>query len=403
LRIAAFLLAIVNALAHDAPAHVTVQLQARIEGKTMRVYARIPLEAVRDVDFPAIEGGYLDIAKLAPQLSGLAKTWVADPLELHENGRRVAAPRVVGTQISIASDKSFATFEQAAAHLREPLPGNAERLFWKQVFFDVALEFPIAYAGLGEQVQTVLHYRDQALLLPGDQDLFPLDPGWMQSARLFVRMGFLHILSGCDHLLFLLCLVIPMPKFRSQVAVVTAFTVAHSITLMASALNMAPDALWFPPLVELLIAVSILFMALANIFQATSHSTMLAFAFGLVHGFGFSFALRESLQFAGSHLIAALFAFNVGVELGQLAALAIMVPAVAMLYRFLIETRVAAIVFSSLAAHTAWHWMLERWDTLAKYAAPSWNAAMILRLVLFFMGAWALVWTLRRVRGRLMR
>ena len=412
LRIVLFSLFVSSALAHDAPAHVTVQIHARPMGATMRVLARIPLEAVRDVDFPAIEGGYLDVDRVAPRLAGLAKIWVADPIELYENGLRTKAPSIVRTQISIASDKSFATCDRAEAHLREPLPANTERLFWKQVFFDVALEFPIesasskfsirpAFAGLGESVRTVLHFRDRTFLLPGDQDRFPLDPSWAQAAWLFVRMGFLHILQGADHLLFLLCLVIPLPRFRSLVWVVTAFTAAHSLTLIGSALNMAPDALWFPPLVELLIAVSIVFMALANIFGSTSHSWMLAFAFGLVHGFGFSFALRESMQFAGSHLAAALLSFNIGVELGQLAALAILVPATSFVYRFVVDARLGSIVFSSLVAHTGWHWMLERWALLAKYSftAPALNAAtgaIALRWILFVMLIWAALWAVRR-------
>ena len=77
--------------------------------------------------------------------------------------------------------------------------------------------------------------------------------------------GFVHILDGTDHLLFLLCLVIPFRRLRPLVLVVTAFTVAHSITLIASAFGLAPDALWFPPLVETLIAASIVYMALENI------------------------------------------------------------------------------------------------------------------------------------------
>ena len=92
-----------------------------------------------------------------------------------------------------------------------------------------------------------------------------LDPSWRQAALQFVKLGFRHILDGTDHLLFLLCLVIPFRRFRSLVAVVTAFTVAHSITLIASAYNLAPDALWFPPLIETLIATSIVYMALENI------------------------------------------------------------------------------------------------------------------------------------------
>ena len=78
----------------------------------------------------------------------------------------------------------------------------------------------------------------------------------------------MHILEGTDHLLFLLCLVIPFRRLRPLVVIVTSFTVAHSITLIASAFGFGPDALWFPPLIETLIAVSIVYMALENIVYA---------------------------------------------------------------------------------------------------------------------------------------
>ncbi len=388
---------------HDAPAQVTVHMHLRPAGGTMRVLARMPLEAVRDVDFPAIAGGYLDVAAFAPRLGGLAKIWVADSVFLFENGERTGAPRIVSTQISMESDRSFSSYELADAHLREPLPANSEKLFWKQVFFDVALEFPIrdprskfliqpAFAGLGERVNTVLHYGPRTFLLSGEQEVFPLEPGWEQAAWLFVRMGFVHILDGTDHLLFLLCLVIPVRRIRALVWVVTAFTAAHSLTLIASVLGMAPDGLWFPPLVELTIAASIVFMALANIVGWAGHrSWMLAFGFGLVHGFGFSFALRESMQFAGGHLAAALLSFNVGVELGQLAALAVMVPAVSAVFRYLVEPRIGGAVLSALAAHTAWHWMWDRYLVLGRYSIsmPVWNLALALKGVLVGMILWA--------------
>ena len=387
---------------HDAPAQVTVHMHLRSAGGTIRALARVPLEAVRDVDFPAIAGGYLDVAALAPRLGGLAKIWVADSVLLFEDGERTGAPRIVSTQISMESDRSFSSYELADAHLREPLPANSEKLFWKQVFFDVALEFPIrdprskfsiqpAFAGLGERVNTVLHYGSRTFLLSGEQGVFPLEPSWGQAAWLFVRMGFVHILDGTDHLLFLLCLVIPVRRIRALVWVVTAFTAAHSLTLIASVLGMAPDGLWFPPLVELTIAASIVFMALANIVGWAGHrSWMLAFGFGLVHGFGFSFALRDSMQFAGGHLAAALLSFNVGVELGQLAALAVMVPAVSAMFRYLVEPRIGGAVLSALAAHTAWHWMWDRYLVLGRYSLsmPEWNLAMGLKGVLAGMILW---------------
>jgi hypothetical protein len=296
--------------------------------------------------------------------------------------------------------------------MRAPLPGNEERLFWKQVFFDVELAIPVRrseaafavkpdFADLGEKVQIVLHYGSRTLLLSGEQERFPLEPRWWEAAWLFVKMGFGHILEGKDHLLFLLCLVIPVRRIRPLVWVVSAFTVAHSMTLVASALGMAPDGLWFPPFVELAIALSIVMTALGNVFGwCGDRGWPLAFGFGLVHGFGFSFALRESLQFAGGHLAAALLSFNVGVELGQLAALLVMVPMLGWLFRFGVEERVGVIVLSTLVAHAGGYWVWERWAVLGRYTfpMPEWNAAWLLRWVLVGMILWAGRWWWR-MRG----
>lgn len=405
-----------SAPAHDAPAQVTVHLHVRPLGQRMHVLVRVPLEAVRDVDFPLVDGRYLDVAALGPRLPGLAKIWVADRIALYADGMPLGAPRVAATQISYESDRSFSTYEQAEARLRAPLPANSENLVWKQVFFDVELEFPLrtgeasfhirpAFAELGERVDTVLHFGERTFLLSGDQEVFPLDPSWFEAARLFVRLGFFHILEGMDHLLFLCCLVIPCRRFRTLAGVVTAFTLAHSLTLIASALGMAPDALWFPPFVELAIAASIVYLALANIVgNGGSHAWTLAFGFGLVHGFGFSFALRESLQFAGSHLAAALLAFNVGVELGQLLALAVMVPAIVLLFRHVVAERMGTVILSALIAHTGWHWMWERAGQLRKYTftMPLFNAvtmALALRWMIVLLLLWGAYWWVRRRRG----
>ena len=146
-----------------------------------------------------------------------------------------------------------------------------------------------------------------------------------------------------------------------------------------------PDALWFPPLIETLIAVTILYMALENIVYAAtgklggdiSRRWIIAFAFGVVHGFGFSFALRESLQFAGDHLVTALFGFNLGVEIGQIAVLIVLIPALDLLFRYVIAEWLGIIILSALVAHTAWHWMLERGSDLAKFPFPKIDAALL--------------------------
>ena len=118
-------------------------------------------------------------------------------------------------------------------------------------------------------------------------------------------------------------------------------------------------------LVETAIAASIFYMALENIAGANLHRRwIISGLFGLVHGFGFSYALKDQLQFAGTHLLASLFSFNVGIELGQLAVLCVAVPALGLLFRGALAGRMGVILLSAIVAHIAWHWMLERWDAL---------------------------------------
>jgi hypothetical protein len=265
-----------------------------------------------------------------------------------------------------------------------PLPPGTE-LVWQQALLDVLLELPLETADsplairpnlerLGLRVVTVVRFaapdgRVRVYELRGTPELVPLDPRWHQAALRFVRDGFVHILDGADHLLFLLCLVLPFrTDFRALVYIVTSFTVAHSITLIGSAHGLAPNALWFPPLVETLIAASIFYMAVENIVAANARIRwVIAFAFGLVHGFGFSFALRNTLQFAGDHVLTSLLSFNIGVELGQLLVLVLLVPLLGVTFRYGIKERIGVIVVSVIVAHTAWHWMADRYAALREF------------------------------------
>jgi hypothetical protein len=245
----------------------------------------------------------------------------------------------------------------------------------------------------------------RAFELEGNPGLVQLDPRWFQASWRFVKLGFRHILDGTDHLLFLFCLVIPFRKFRSLVTIVTAFTVAHSITLIASAYNLGPDSLWFPPLIETLIATSIVYMALENIVGANLHRRwLITFGFGLVHGFGFSFALRQTLQFAGSHLLTSLFSFNIGVELGQLLVLLVLIPALEILFRFVVAEQLGTIILSALVGHTAWHWMGDRYAVLRqfRFEMPVIDAAFLagaMRWAMLAVAAVAFYWVVFGVFG----
>jgi len=380
----ALLLVVGRALAHDIPARVTVLAFVKPEGRVLRVALRAPLEAMRDVSLPLRNGTYLEPARADAALREAAQIWIADALALYEDDVRLGHPRLTAVRASLPSDRAFARWETAwGAAARAPLADSVD-LPWRQAALDVSLEYDVrsdrsrfairpALARLGVRTVTVLRFlppngSERAFEYAGDPGLVRLDPRWHQAALSFVALGVRHILSGLDHLLFVLCLVIPIRRVRPLVGVVTAFTAAHSVTLAASALGLAPDALWFPPLVELLVATSIVYMALENILGARlDRRWIVAFGFGLVHGFAFSFALRESLQFAGSHLATALVGFNLGVELGQLAVIAVAVPALALLFRRAVPERGGVIVASALVAHTAWHWMTDRWDTLRQY------------------------------------
>jgi len=401
-------LAAAGASAHDIPTDVTVQAFLKPDGQRLRLIVRVPLDALRDMGVPTTRDGVMDLPRLDPMLADNVMLWIGQNIDLYEHNTHLPAPRLAAWQLSIPGDRSFTSYDEALAHVTGPRLPAGIRLYWPQAVVDALFEFPIQsdrsdfsihpkLARLGIHTLTVLRFitpdgRLRAFEYPGDPGLVRLDPRWHQAALQFVKLGFFHILDGTDHLLFLFCLVIPFRRFRSLVPIVTAFTVAHSITLIASAYNLAPDGLWFPPLIETLIAMSIVYMALENIAAGVTvqRRWIITFGFGLVHGFGFSFALRQTLQFAGSHLLTSLLSFNIGVELGQLLVLALMIPALDLLFRFVVAERMGTIIVSALVAHTAWHWMLDRWDRLTQYRWPVLDALALVTAMRWLMAGVAI-------------
>jgi uncharacterized membrane-anchored protein YitT (DUF2179 family) len=392
----------ITAGAHDIPNDVTVQAFLKPQGSTLNLLIRVPLRAMRDFNFPERgKTGYLDIDGSEAMLEDAATLWITHFIDVYEGSTRLPQPRIVATRLALMSDRSFTSYDTALASVTGPELPEDTTVVWDQTLFDMLLEYPIQnenarfsiepkLARLAQHVVTVLRFLPpngavRALEYTGDPGLVRLDPRWYQAAFRFVDLGFHHILDGTDHLLFLFCLVIPFRKLRALIPIVTAFTVAHSITLIASAYNLAPDALWFPPLIETLIAASIVYMALENIVGAATvhHRWIIAFCFGLVHGFGFSFVLRETLQFAGTHMLASLLSFNIGVELGQLLVLILMIPALEFLFRRVVAERMGVIVLSAIVAHTAWHWMIDRYAVFRQFniTMPEFNQQFVMTLL----------------------
>jgi len=370
--------------AHEIPADVTVQVFVKPDTETLRMIVRVPLISMRDYDFPVREPGYLIVSEAEPLIQEAAVEWIANYVQMYEGNELLARPVLAAARIAIPGDRAFRSYDDAIENaLSAPLPDDID-LPPQQAMLDVVLEWTITseesdfsidplFAQLGIRTVTVLRFlpaggTERAFQYSGNPGLVRLDPRWHQAAWRFVVLGFDHILDGIDHLLFLFCLVVPFRSFWALVPIITSFTAGHSITLIAAALGLTPQALWFPPLIETLIALSIVYMAFENILGAKlKNRWMIAFSFGLVHGFGFSFALSEVLQFGGSHLLTSLVSFNVGVEFGQLFVLALTVPLLEFLFRKVLPEVGGIVVLSALLAHTGWHWMTERGGQLIQY------------------------------------
>ena len=198
-RRAPWLLVVASGLmAHEIPADVTVQMFLKPAGKTMTVLVRVPLKALRDIDFPELDLGYLDVERLAPLLPPAAELWLGQALDIREGDARLAQPTVRATQVSIESDRSFQSYETAMAHLKAAKLKNEAKLVAGQVWVDVLLEYAIhseqslfsirpGMERLAARVATVVRFEVpggavRAYEFPGDPGLVALDPRWLQAA-----------------------------------------------------------------------------------------------------------------------------------------------------------------------------------------------------------------------------
>ena len=389
-----------RAVAHEVPTDVVIQTILKPGADRIDFLVRVPLEAMRDVNFPQSGPGYLVISEADETIRDAAVIWIAREVSLFENAERLDEWEIVAARLSLPSDRSFDSYEQALGNFDNPPLPDDTGLFRDQALLDVLIRYPIQnaasdfsitpdFARLGLRTTTVVRFLhpdgvERIFEFSGDPGMVRLDPRWHHAFFRFVKTGTEHILDGVDHLLFVICLLIPFRRIRPLIAIVTSFTVAHTITLIASAFGLVPDALWFPPLIETLIAASIVYMAFENIVGSHwQRRWVIAFGFGLVHGFGFSFALSETLQFAGTHLLTSLLAFNLGVEIGQLLIVVLAVPILNWLFRNAISERMGTIIFSAILAHSGWHWLSGRAGDLMAYSFqwPALNYAFLAALM----------------------
>ncbi len=172
----------------------------------------------------------------------------------------------------------------------------------------------------------------------------------------FLVLGIKHILSGYDHIAFLLALIVIGLSFKEVIKIITAFTIAHSITLLLAALQIISLNSRF---VEIVIAVSICYVALENLFRKEiNYRWIITFGFGLVHGFGFAGILQE-LILEKSNLLPSVLSFNIGVEIGQIMIFLVVLPILHLLNKKFEFRKVCA--GTSIAIFiTGLTWLVER-------------------------------------------
>jgi hypothetical protein len=413
--------------AHDIPDEIVLQTYLKPEPERLQVLLRVPLIAVTDANLPKDGLGYLAMPYLDPALQEAANQ-ISAGIMFFEGSERLSNYTLTNARISLSSDRSFTSYAGAAARVRGPKLPDDTQVYYNQGFLDLELSFPIRSQdskfsmrvlfgrGLANRTATYITFirPDGAVRefrLHDSTSLVRLDPQVHEAAWVFLTAGFYRFLDGLDHLLFVIALAVPYRRARDLVQPFVAFALAHSIALGMAALGMAPVDPWFTSAIGALLGLSIVYVAIENgVGPSTAlgagalrHRWIVALVFGLAHGFGFAIALRETLQFAGSHPIAALAAYNIGLELGTIIILAIAVPAFNLLFALTARERAVVIVSSVLIGHMGWHWMTERFAIAQMSSWPPLDVNLLLVLVRWLLaltviggGVWFIAGLLRK-------
>jgi hypothetical protein len=415
--------------AQNTAGDLTFQIFAKPDNKQFHLLIRVPFQALSGVNFPFGASGELDLARTAAMLPSVARWWIAENIDVYQGSTLLAKPRVIAARASVPSDNAFGSYDLALVHVLGPQPPAETQLFRDQAMFDVLLDYNLPapgsslairsrLAGLASHATTELEFLPsegaaRRLEFTGDPGLFYLDPSLSQTSRSFATAGFWRVLKGSDYLLFLFCVVLQVTGIRALASFVGAFAAASSVSLLASTYSLAFDTLWFPVLIETLIALSILYMAFENIAggQLVRRKRILALSLGLIFGFGFALAYQQARQFAGSHPLASVVSFDAGIQFGVLAAATLLAAAVLLLFRWTsggrVSRRTETIVLSVLAADLAWHRVTDRVERLSQFPFqwPAFDAALLaegmrwLTVVLIVGGLACVVVALRRRRA----
>lgn len=287
---------------------------------------------------------------------GLARI-MAEEMQIEVGGGRLAPQAIAARVHAIGTEPSFATQTDAASALDAgPVFARSNLVIYAgDTVVDVHLRYVVgrvgAYGlsftsepdlpGQDDTANLILDYRGGAIRAYRASGLLndPMEVSDSASAAAwtFVVEGIRHIVLGIDHVLFVVCMVIGAATLPALFARITGFTIGHTVTLVMGFFGFVPSAPWFIPAVETAIALSIVMAAADAVFQRQNRScrnrtaTCVTACIGLLHGFGFSFMLRNILKVDAENVWQSLLAFNVGVEVGQMMIVALVWPLVLIL------------------------------------------------------------------------
>lgn len=345
--LAAALAAVFLLLAQPAVSHPLDESRSEIsvEGDTVRWRISVHPSFISSLDQD--RDGLLAPSEIDANLPALTK-FFANRLFVNVDGR-LCAPRVEGVSPTLAG-------ERVTLFVVYRCPVQIETLRIEMHLFDGVSRNWVSLARLawgGEEREFAFRDGNRAWEIEG---LPTGRSGLAAQAGSFIALGVEHIFTGYDHLMFLIGLLLLGGRFWSLFKIVTAFTIAHSVTLVLAALGIVEVS---PRMIEPAIALSIAYVGAENfILKSTDRRWIIAFVFGLVHGFGFAGILQE-MGLPERGLVLSLLSFNVGVEIGQITIVALVLPLILTLQRWPLHRRVVYLL-SSIIIGFGLYWFVER-------------------------------------------
>jgi len=369
--------------AHDISDQI-VDITVQPQGERLVVRLHVPTSVLGYAKLPRLTDGTLDVDALDGPLRVVAAD-IARNLDLQQAERTLAASSATA---AVGADRRSVDVDLTYA-IQPEVSGFSARLN----------TFPPIEQPIRTNVRFQSADHETRISVTGAPTRIVFDPGALETLQQFVARALRAVLDGGDHLLFLLCLLIPVRRTRTAAALVGATIAAQAITMAIAAAWPAPIAAWVPA-IAMIAASVVVIAALYNIVETgpakaghyvqTNNDVrwmaLLGIAFGLFNGFTFGQTIADAQQFAGAHRAPALVVFLAVVVAAQLWLAALMWATRAWLYGLRLRERIATVVASVLVAHTAVERVVERGHIVAQ--AGSFGAE---RALVWLTLAWACV------------